>query len=149
MHPLPKSDNSFARAFSEPVMKKEESENLAAEIALKLDSVTTAMNQGMSWREKELPEVIQRTVQQAMANMIVPKSGPSTAIPAKPLTNVPLPATVSNEGSSYKPGSIATGPPMTGICFMCRKPGHLMGKCPSFLDFIAKGWIVPESPGSN
>lgn len=35
------------------------------------------------------------------------------------------------------------------LCFMCKSPEHMMGECPHYIDFMAKGWLIPESPGSK
>lgn len=35
------------------------------------------------------------------------------------------------------------------LCFMCKSPDHMMGECSHYLDFLSKGWLVPEAPGSK
>ena len=33
------------------------------------------------------------------------------------------------------------------LCFMCKSLEHMMGDCPHYMDFMNKGWLVPEAPG--
>lgn len=35
------------------------------------------------------------------------------------------------------------------LCFMCKSPEHMMGECPHYVDFMSRGWLVPEAPGSK
>ena len=32
---------------------------------------------------------------------------------------------------------------------MCKSPEHMMGDCPHYMDFMNKGWLVREVPGSK
>jgi hypothetical protein len=49
-------------------------------------------------------------------------------------------------------GNPQAGKPMSAseyLCYMCKSPEHMMYQCTHYQDFLAKGWLVPESPGSK
>ena len=35
------------------------------------------------------------------------------------------------------------------LCYMCKSPEHMMGDCPHYKEYMARGWLVQEAPGSK
>ena len=51
--------------------------------------------------------------------------------------------------SSVKPNKPVAMTLRQYLCFMCKSPEHMMGECPHYTDFMNRGWLVPEAPGSK
>lgn len=48
-----------------------------------------------------------------------------------------------------KPNKTSTMTLRQYLCFMCKSPEHMMQECPHFTDFMNRGWLIPEAPGSK